>query len=128
MVHPLLVARVQHEHLQRPTNGACRATSRSSGISTATARRISQSIAPSTGQWFIRYSSQGYSAAPTRLYQWGSAGDVPLAADFDGDGKTDLAVYRPSTGQWFIRYSAQNYSTETFGLYQWGAGSDSPAS
>ena len=26
----------------------------------------------------------------------------PGAGDYDGDGKTDIAVFRPSTGQWFI--------------------------
>ena len=44
---------------------------------------------------------------PTRTV--GSAGPS-LAADFDGDGKTDLTVYRPRTGEWFIRYSSSNYS------------------
>ena len=26
-----------------------------------------------------------------------------MPADYDGDGKMDLAIYRPSTGQWFVR-------------------------
>jgi len=37
---------------------------------------------------------------------FGDPGDVPLAADYDGDGKTDYAIYRPSTRQfWWIRSS-----------------------
>ena len=36
-------------------------------------------------------------------------------ADFDGDSKTDVSVYRPSSGQWFLRRSTAGESSTDFG-------------
>jgi hypothetical protein len=49
-----------------------------------------------------------------------------MTADFDGDQKTDLCVYRPSTGEWFIRYSSLDYSVSDSGYFQWGLPGDAP--
>ncbi|HEV7645579.1 MAG TPA: M36 family metallopeptidase [Pyrinomonadaceae bacterium] len=43
-------------------------------------------------------------------------------ADFDGDGKTDLSVFRPSDGNWYL-----NRSTDGFTVANWGIATDTPA-
>jgi subtilisin family serine protease len=51
-----------------------------------------------------------------------------VVVDADGDGRSDLAIFRPSTGTWFARYSAQGYGTATAAAFQWGLPGDIPIS
>jgi uncharacterized repeat protein (TIGR03803 family) len=81
---------------------------------------------PSSGTWYVRYSSLGYSTASADAFQWGLPGDVPISGDFDGDGKTELAVFRPSNGTWYIRYSSLGYNIPNAGVFQWGLPGDIP--
>jgi uncharacterized delta-60 repeat protein len=71
------------------------------------------------GYFYYRPSSQ-----PTVNfipYPWGIPGDKPVIADFDGDGKTDPAVFRPSNGAWYIQRSRDG-----FYAIQFGASEDKP--
>ena len=43
----------------------------------------------------------------------GVASDIAVPGDYDGDGKTDPAVYRAATGQWIMRLSSVDYATTT---------------
>ena len=37
-------------------------------------------------------------------------------ADFDGDGRSDISVFRPADGFWYIDRSTQGFSSTSFGL------------
>ncbi|HUF04294.1 MAG TPA: FG-GAP-like repeat-containing protein [Aridibacter sp.] len=73
----------------------------------------------SSAQWWVlRSSDQG-----TKGLQFGNADDIPTAADFTGDGKTDVAFWRPSTGEWFILRSED----DSFFAFPFGSDGDIPA-
>jgi hypothetical protein len=63
---------------------------------------------PSTGGWYLDVNGDG---------KWngcgidgcgslnGNAGDLPITGDWNGNGLTQLGLFRPSTGEWFLDYN-----------------------
>ena len=76
----------------------------------------------STGTWYWLTSSSGYSYASAHGIQWGneSMGDQVKTGDIDGDGLTDLILWRPTDGTWYWLLSSTNYSYAGQGNKQWG--------
>ena len=49
-------------------------------------------------------------------------GDIPVPADYNFDGVTDVAVFRPSNGTWHRVYSG----SDEYYVDQWGLPGDTP--
>ncbi|MGH9841533.1 MAG: immunoglobulin domain-containing protein, partial [Blastocatellia bacterium] len=73
-------------------------------------------------EWQIILGNEG----ETQSALWGGSGapyfDVIAPGDYDGDGATDLGVFRRANGHWLIKRSADGGLTEL----QWGLRSDLP--
>ena len=75
---------------------------------------------PSGGSWFVL----GGSGSAQTYQQWGVSTDKPVPGDYDGDGKTDFAVYRPASNSiWYIIYSSDGTEHDAY----FGGSSDIPA-
>ena len=80
---------------------------------------------PSTGGWYIMDSSGTF-----RSFNWGGQGNIPLPADYDGDGVDDLMVWDPSSGDWFLfpsgGYGPYGYYNNSYSVTQLGQAGDVP--
>jgi hypothetical protein len=74
------------------------------------------------GQSYFFYRPSSQAGVNFVTIAWGTGGDHPVQADFDGDGRLDAAVYRPSNGGWYVLRSSTN---QFFGI-QFGAAEDKP--
>ncbi|HEX6590164.1 MAG TPA: VCBS repeat-containing protein [Longimicrobiales bacterium] len=62
------------------------------------------------------------------VVQWGQAGDIPVPADYDGDGADEIAIVRPAEGTWYVSWD--NCSWEggcEEGVFFFGTVGDQPA-
>ena len=58
---------------------------------------------------------------------WGAIGDRPMGqSDFDGDRRTDMAVWQPRDGTWRVLTSRSNWNPASAIVRQWGAPGDWP--
>ena len=77
------------------------------------------SFRPSDGSWYVDKSTTGFTSSTT--VTWGQNGDVPVAGDYDGDGKPEYAIYRPgATGskpQLWVVYSSSFYTATNGGPF-----------
>jgi hypothetical protein len=94
--------------------GACRVQRRADFTNDAKADY--SVFRPSTGTWFVLTNG----AATSTAGQFGASGDKLQPQDYDGDGKTDFAVFRG--GSWYVLKSSDG----TFNAYNWGLSSDIP--
>jgi cytochrome c peroxidase len=74
------------------------------------------------GRWYVTDSGAANGFAVSQAFRFtifGTAAQAPNRTpfDFDGDGRTDVSVFRPSNGGWYISNSSNNTLTATaFGL------------
>ena len=69
---------------------------------------------PSTGDWWV----SGLNAR----FNFGQNGDIPLTADFNGDGTDEFCIFRPSNGTWYI----WNFIDNHYDFVHFGVSGDKP--
>ena len=74
---------------------------------------------------FVTPSGQGNGAYFVPFGSAGAGASIPVAGDFDGDGKTDIAVYLPATGAFAIKPSS-GAAAYYFAFGSAGAGASIP--
>lgn len=85
---------------------------------------------PDTGTWYVVRSRD----EQAEYVNWGTVmfipvgyiSDEPVAADYDGDGHADYAVWRPANGVWYILKSSSGYNPQNAEYFQWGKLGDIP--
>lgn len=85
---------------------------------------------PENGVWYVHQSGDD----SVLLVRWGNGtirsksdqADVPVTADYDGDGMADLATWHSETGEWSVLKSSNGYDQDNALVFRWGKLGDIP--
>src|SRR5206468_1423519 len=105
-----------------PTVQWQQAASGSSSIAGAESATYTFSAAVAdSGRLFRAVFSNAGGTATSRAAAVTISGDRPFSADIDGDGKSELVVWRPDDGTWYWLTSASGYDGSATASRQWGS-------
>ena len=71
-------------------------------------------------------AGSGAPGASGSVITWGAPTDKIAVGDYNGDAKTDIAVWRPANGNFYVRYSTTTAVLAPTGGLQWGTTGDIP--
>jgi hypothetical protein len=59
---------------------------------------------PATGEWLLDLDGDGaFDDCPAGVCaRFGESGDLPVAGDWNGDGRAKIGLFRPRTGEWLL--------------------------
>jgi hypothetical protein len=84
---------------------------------------------PSRGEWYTSHNNHTTVISDNFSAGWGRPGDLPVAGDWDGDGRSGVGVFRPGTGEWFFSNSENPVGALAWSIgptQSWGAPGDFP--
>ena len=71
------------------------------------------------GRWYVTDAGAAGGFSVSRAFRFTVFSDAASGKkfiDFDGDGKSDISVYRPSGGSWFVNQSTNGFTGVNFGV------------